>query len=125
MGAAHEVVDHVWEVKKEGDWIDEEYGSDHGRYRWIVQQVSGNDSAVGLADEYEIIPFVLLQYLQNLMAHFVFGQSGVSHAEADWEDFEGYEADLTIGGVSGVRRGGEFLYKLDVGLQTNSNTVDE
>ena len=114
---AHEVVDHIRMVEKEGDGVDEENRPDHGSYGRVVKEMSGDNGTVGLADKYKSVPLVLLQYLEDFVAHGVLRESGMGYAEADGEDFDGYEADLTVfGGVWVVRCGDKFFHEPDVGI---------
>ena len=84
-----------------------------------MEEVGGDDGAVGLADEDELIPVVVVQDGEDFLAHFRAGEGRVGDAEGDGEDLEGDEADL-----AGCR-GEEFLEEGCVCVETDADAVDE
>ena len=121
--ATGEVICYVREMQEEGDGIDEEDRADFGGRGNVTQEVCGDDAAVGVGDEDAFGPVVGVEDGEDVCAHFVLRDGGVSDAKAYGHDFDGDDADLAV-----LFRGGgmvEFGEKVYVRVEAYANAVDK
>jgi hypothetical protein len=108
-------------VQTDRDGVHEDDGTDTWRYVGVVQEMGGDDGAVGMRDEDEFLVGweILIEDLGDFSTGFFPGETGVREPEADVHDFESDDADYVVGfGVQFVEEGG-------VWVETNADAVDE
>lgn len=78
-----------------------------------------------MRDKDRLIELMIFENGLNLVAHLVFSQCRMCYAKADGHDLNSNDPHSVIGAAPTVQTGIELDKKVDIGVETDSNTMNK